>query len=144
MMKRLIAACALAAVAAAGALPAGAAEPGAVRLTFKVGARPGAVMAALFDSEEAYAKSKPVQGLRVEGKGEAVEVVFRNVKPGRYAVKAFYDLNGDTKLNSNAFGMPTEPFAFSNNAPPRFGAPAWSAAAFEVGAQGVSQTLVMQ
>ena len=146
MMKRLITmqACALALAAAAGVAPAKAAEPGAVDLTFEVGARPGAVMAGLFDSEEAYRKDAPIQGLRVEGQGDAVKVVFPNVKPGRYAVKAFYDLNGDGKLNANAFGMPIEPYAFSNNAAPRFGPPAWSDASFAVGPGGAAQTLILR
>ena len=144
-MKTQMTILALAAAATLAANPpVHAAEPGAVALTFKVGAARGTVMAALFDSEEAFREGEPVRGLRVEAAGEAVTVVFPKVRPGRYAVKAFYDLNGDGKMNSNSFGMPTEPFAFSNNAPPRFGPPAWSAAAFEVGPAGAAQTLVMK
>ena len=147
MMKRLITihACALAAAAMlAGAHRAHAAEPGTLDLTFQLGAPQGAVMVALFDSEEGYRKNAPVQATRVGAETVPVKVAFRGLKPGRYAVKAFHDLNDDGALNVNAFDMPTEPFAFSNNAPPRFGPPAWSAAAFEVGPDGAAQTLVMR
>ena len=146
-MKRLImpAARTLAAAAVlAGAPLARAAEPGAVDLTFEVGEPRGAVMVALFDSEDGYRKNTPSQAGRAEAGARSVKVVFRDVKPGRYAVKAFHDLNDDGAMNVNAFDMPTEPFAFSNNAPPRFGAPAWSAAAFEVTPAGAAQTLILR
>ena len=41
-------------------------------------------------------------------------------------------VNGDGKLGFNPLGMPNEPFGFSNNAPVRMSAPAWSETAFEV------------
>ena len=41
-------------------------------------------------------------------------------------------------------GIPNEPYAFSNNAPARFGPPDWEAAAFVVGADGVAQTLTLR
>ena len=143
MMKRLILAPALA-FAAAAALASGAAraaEPGTVDLTFEVGGRDGAVMVALFDAQAGYEKNVPVQAARAEVGPGPVKVVFRGLAPGRYAVKAFHDLDDDGAMDVNAFDMPTEPFAFSNNAPPRFGPPQWSAVAFEVGPDGASQNL---
>jgi uncharacterized protein (DUF2141 family) len=150
MMKRLILSPALSLVLAA--LPvvvlttgqARGAEPGAVEFTFEVGERTGAVMVALFDSETGYQKSLPAQSTRVEVGAGPVKAAFHGLKPGRYAAKVFHDVNDDGAMNVNAFDMPTEPFAFSNNAPPRFGAPAWSAAAFEVGAGGAAQTLTLR
>ena len=35
---------------------------------------------------------------------------------GDYAVRAFHDLNGDGKMNTNPFGMPVEPDEYSQNA----------------------------
>ena len=58
------------------------------------------------------------------------------LKPGRYAVRAFHDVDGDGKLSVNPFGAPTEPVAFSNNARPMMGPAAWTDAAFEVGPGG--------
>jgi uncharacterized protein (DUF2141 family) len=142
MMKRLI----LAPLAALALLSgeARAAEPGALDLTFEVGERRGAVMLALFDSETAYGKNLPVQSARAVVEAGVVKVTLQGLKPGRYAVKAFHDVDDDGALNVNAFDMPVEPFAFSNNAPPRFGPPAWNAAAFAVGEDGAAQTLVLR
>ena len=39
------------------------------------------------------------------------------------AIRLFQDLDGDGELDKNAFGMPTEPFGFSNDPVIRFGPP---------------------
>lgn len=36
--------------------------------------------------------------------------------PGRYALRAFIDLNGNGELDTGALGKPVEPFAFSRAA----------------------------
>ncbi|MFM7408491.1 MAG: DUF2141 domain-containing protein [Cuspidothrix sp.] len=43
------------------------------------------------------------------------KVIFSNLKTGNYAVAVIHDANGDGNLNTNAFGIPTEAFGFSNN-----------------------------
>jgi uncharacterized protein (DUF2141 family) len=50
-------------------------------------------------------------------------VTFPNLKAGNYAVAIFHDANGDNNLNSNALGIPTEGFGFSQNPRIRTGAP---------------------
>jgi len=59
-------------------------------------------------------------------------VQFNGVVPGQYAIRLFHDVNGNGQLDTNPFGMPTEPFAFSNNARGRFGPATWADAAFTV------------
>jgi uncharacterized protein (DUF2141 family) len=55
-------------------------------------------------------------------------VVFRNIEPGRYAIILFHDENGNGRLDENFWGVPTEPYGFSNDAqsslPPSFDAAA--------------------
>jgi len=34
---------------------------------------------------------------------------------GQYAVAVFQDMNGNEKLDTNVFGVPKEPYGFSNN-----------------------------
>ncbi|HMO41187.1 MAG TPA: DUF2141 domain-containing protein [Saprospiraceae bacterium] len=34
---------------------------------------------------------------------------------GKYAIAVFHDSNGNGRLDKNSFGIPTEPYAFSNN-----------------------------
>ncbi len=58
---------------------------------------------------------------------------FSNLEPGAYAVSAFHDVNGDRRLSTNLVGIPSEPWGVSNDARPRFGAPAFAQARFEVG-----------
>ena len=52
------------------------------------------------------------------------EFAFENVLPGRYAVAAYQDVNGNGELDRVPPGIPTEPYAFSNDvgrlAPPSF------------------------
>lgn len=72
--------------------------------------------------------------------GEAT-VVFAGLAPGTYAVSAFQDKNGDTRLNRNLFGMPTEPYGFSRGARGRTGPPSFDDAKFELGPAG-AQTVV--
>jgi uncharacterized protein (DUF2141 family) len=47
-------------------------------------------------------------------KGNA-QMTFTNLPYGNYAISAVHDTNGDTRLNSNFLGIPTEGFGFSNN-----------------------------
>jgi uncharacterized protein (DUF2141 family) len=101
-------------------------------------------MVALYDSEAAYAGGQPVQAVRIAAGAAALTTVFPGLKPGRYAIKAFHDLNGDGKLNTNPFGAPTEPFAFSNNAQANMGPASWADAAFTVAAGANAQTIVIE
>ena len=93
-------------------------------------------MIAVFKGEDAYKKNAPVSAAaKVEG--DTVTANF-TLEPGEYGIKLYQDVNDDGEMNTNPFGMPTEPFGFSNNAPVRFGPPGWSAAMFEVTADGTT------
>ena len=51
---------------------------------------------------------------------------------GTYAVSCFHDLNDNGKLDTNLFGIPVEPYGFSNDARPKFRAPRWEEAKVEI------------
>lgn len=112
-----------------------------VVLTFETGARTGMVMVALYDTAAAYdARSgAPVAATAVSASGRVV-ATFENLPAGDYAVKAFHDINGDGEMNMNPFGLPTEPYAFSNNAVGNMGPARWSAAHFAVSGE-TAQTI---
>jgi uncharacterized protein (DUF2141 family) len=57
--------------------------------------------------------------------------VINTIPHGTYAVAIYQDLNGNGKLDENMFGIPNEPFAFSNNVVPRFSAPKFDDCKFE-------------
>ncbi|WP_426493363.1 DUF2141 domain-containing protein [Hymenobacter sp. 102] len=56
--------------------------------------------------------------------------------PGDWAVAITQDVNNNDKLDKNLMGIPTEPFAFSNNVHPRFAPPAFDECKFTVAETG--------
>ncbi|MDB5469704.1 MAG: hypothetical protein JWR84_1264 [Caulobacter sp.] len=138
----LLAACLLTAIAVVNAPHAEAQEPGEVSVTFSgITAPKGALFVGLYDSEAAFAGGQPAQGYQLAVTGPSVATAIKGLKPGRYAIKVYHDIDGDGRMNTNAFGIPTEPYAASNNAPSTMGPPAWADAVFEVGADGATQTI---
>lgn len=113
-----------------------------VTLTFETGARTGAIMVALYNSEDGYRSGPAVAQTMVDASGETV-ATFPNLPAGDYAVKAFHDVNGDGRMNTNPFGLPVEPFAFSNNAVGNMGPASWDRARFSVSGD-VAQTITIR
>jgi len=102
----------------------------------------GTIVLGLFDAAT-YDGDGAVNGANLKVEGNAVETVFEDLEPGEYAIKLYHDVNDDGEMNTNPFGMPTEPFAFSNNAKGRFGPAKWDAAKFVVEADGTTHTITM-
>lgn len=50
---------------------------------------------------------------------------------GRYALAAYHDLNNNGRLDKNNLGIPTEPYAFSNNPMAKWRSPRYSEAVFD-------------
>lgn len=53
-------------------------------------------------------------------------ITFSNLPLGNYAIAAIHDINNEGRLTTNAFGVPTGGFGFSNNPPLRFGPASFS------------------
>ncbi|MEO1659596.1 MAG: DUF2141 domain-containing protein [Pseudomonadota bacterium] len=102
----------------------------------------GTIMLGLFD-EATYNGSGAVNGANLKVDGDSVTVTFEGLEPGEYAVRLYHDVNDDGEMNTNPFGMPTEPYAFSNDAKGRFGPAKWEAAKFSVAADGAVHTITM-
>ena len=93
----------------------------------------GAVMGVLVDSEDAYNdKAAPVRMIMIKADKAEIVTNLEGLKPGRYAIKSFHDIDGDGAMGTNPYGMPTEPFAFSNNAVGNMGPAKWVDASFEI------------
>lgn len=119
-------------------------ETGSVAVTFTGIQTPsGAIMAGVYDSESAFAGGAPLKGVRIEVTGGEAVALVTGLTPGRYAIKAYHDIDGDGRLGTNPFGMPTEPYAASNNARGTMGPPAWADAVFEVTAGETAQTITI-
>jgi uncharacterized protein (DUF2141 family) len=59
-------------------------------------------------------------------------VVFRNIPPGRYAIILFHDENGNGRFDKNFWGVPIEPYGFSNDAQGSLGPPSFDGAAVQL------------
>lgn len=130
---------------ALGAQPASASEPTA-RLSIHIGAAKnpvGVVMLGLYDSPADFAADRPVQTLRAPAAAREATYSLAGLKPGRYAIKAFHDLNGDGRLNTNAFGLPTEPYAASGKRTSRLAPPSWATCVFDVKAGDNAQAIAL-
>lgn len=103
-----------------------------VTLTFETGADTGTVMVALFDSPEAYASGRHAAQRMLDVAAGEKAVTFDGLPAGDYAAKAFHDVDGNGAMNTNPFGIPTEPYAFSNNAVGNMGPASWERAHFTV------------
>ncbi len=104
----------------------------------------GAVMMSLMASPEAYDGTAAGAGqAMIPVAGTSVSYTFTGLTPGRYAIKAFHDVNGDGKMGANPFGIPIEPYAFSNNAVGGMGPAKWEAANFEVKAGANTHTITI-
>lgn len=66
-------------------------------------------------------------------KNDGLSVVFRDLPTGEYAIMAFHDEDRNGSLNCEGFfGMPSEPYAFSNNPSTFFGPPAHRKCTFRI------------
>lgn len=94
----------------------------------------GALRVGLYREPATFRKEdKAVAVEQVSAAPGEVVVRFRDLAPGRYAIMAYHDENGDGTLNRR-FGMfPTEGYGLSNN-PKVSGPPAFDDSAFEVAA----------
>ena len=127
----------------AALLPASAS---AAELTVKVEgvtAPTGTMFVALF-TEDGWAGHEAYQGAKQAVEDDAPTIVFGDLEPGRYGVKLFHDVDGDGELALGEYGIPVEPYGFSNDAPVSFGPPSFDSAAFDVTADGAIQTITLR
>lgn len=144
-MKRLFSKSAVFTLLACALAPAtGAAQdPIPVRVEIAgVEVRTGYIRAALY-SDGGW-EQRPVHVANIAVGEGAPALELQAPSPGRYAIRLFHDVDGDGELDSNLMGLPTEPYGTSNDAPPRFGPPAFDDAVFELGSGGASQIITLQ
>ncbi|GAB4037553.1 DUF2141 domain-containing protein [Spirosoma gilvum] len=92
----------------------------------------GSVFIALFAAGKEFPSGKPIEGEKVAAASHSVQASF-SVEPGEYAIAVFHDENGNGQLDKRIFGIPKEPYGFSNNFRPKMSAPKFTDCRFTVG-----------
>lgn len=126
-MRALLTLIALAALQAAQA-------QGALTIEFALNrpAAGGVLRVALCPGAEAYDREQGCLTRSVEVNEGVAQARFEGLAPGRYAIKAYHDINGNGKLDTNWMGIPKEPYGFGNDAMGAFGPPSYEQAAVKV------------
>lgn len=75
----------------------------------------GYLYVAIYNSQETFMK-KPLTAFRIEVKDKVLTIPCQGLPAGTYAISLFQDENENSKLDTAAFGIPTERFGFSNDA----------------------------
>lgn len=95
----------------------------------------GAVHVGLYRACPDFPGCKPVELKIVEAKGTTLQTAF-SVEPGDYAVAVYHDQNSNGQMDKRLFGIPKEPYGFSNNYRPVMSAPKFTDCQFNVGDGG--------
>jgi len=111
------------------------ADPASVVLAVKAGfpATGGAVRLSVYDDDRSFLQTAILKfNATVDDDGVAV-MPLRGLSPGAYAFVAYYDANGDGRLNrGGVLGKPKEPVAFSNGVKPKLRRPHFDETKVEV------------
>ena len=78
---------------------------------------------------------------RVKISGKKAKVIFTKIPYGTYAISAFYDENGNGKLDYNILGIPKESAGISNN---YSGFPKWEKSKFELTGSSINQVIMLK
>ncbi len=93
----------------------------------------GSVMVAVLAGEQGFKEEQPpAAALMQPAQTGDMTFVASGLDDGEYAIQVMHDVNGNGELDSNFIGMPTEPWAMSNNARGNFGPPKWEDVKFTV------------
>lgn len=100
----------------------------------------GMLAVAVYRDADAFRRGEgPVASRMVARTGAVTSVVITGLPPGRYAVAAYHDTDGDGDLTLWPFGLPKEAYGFSRDARGQFGPPSFASAAFDLPAAGARQ-----
>lgn len=104
----------------------------------------GNIELSLYNQAEAFTHTKGrYKAGNVAVKGNTVTYQFKNVPNGDYAVALYHDENSNGEMDKNIFGIPKEPYGFSNNVVPKMSAPNFKECMFSVkGSTNVTISLI--
>lgn len=83
----------------------------------------GRVGVTVYDSAGAFLETPAAKHEAHLNKDGVALLRLADLKPGDYSFVAYFDENGDGKLNRSAIGRPKEPYIFSKNVKPKLRKP---------------------
>lgn len=95
----------------------------------------GQVMVALYNNEGSFMKT-PLAASSAAAVQGSTTIVFKDLPAGDYAFSVLHDANGNGKMDRNLVGIPSEDYAFSNNAVGKMGPASYADARFTLPAAG--------
>src|SRR5882762_6702801 len=108
-------------------------EKGSLKVSLSNVKKTGKIQVAVYRTGNEFPSDKfIVKGLSGEASNGKCEFQFESIPYGVYAVAIYQDVNGNGKLDKGMFGIPSEPFAFSNNFRPKFGGPSFDKCKFDL------------
>jgi uncharacterized protein (DUF2141 family) len=103
----------------------------------------GSILISVYDSEEGF-PSAPKESLPKAkvpiSKGRATHT-FKGLPFGEYAVAILHDENKNKKMDYSFFGLPSEGYAFSNNATGFMGPPSFLDAKFKFSTENMKVSI---
>jgi len=95
-------------------------------------------------TRENYNEDGNIRAASLSIQNTSAEWTIEEVPSGTYAVRLYHDANGNGELDTNMFGVPQEPFGFSNNVRGTMGPPSFEKAAFSVEDETRSMTITVK
>ena len=93
----------------------------------------GYVWVGVYDSEKSFLNKElatAIEGQKIERTGD-IRIELKDIPYGTYAVAIFHDINGNGELDQGMFGVPKEPYAFSQPLKSKWRAPTFEDVRFK-------------
>lgn len=114
---------------------------GTIRIVIKgIDETKGTIKLALCNSEESYS-GEAFKKYSIVVDKDSLIIEMNDIPFGKYAFKLFHDVDNNGILNKNFLGIPTEDYAFSNNAKGMFGPASYEDAVFELNKPVIEQQI---
>jgi uncharacterized protein (DUF2141 family) len=90
----------------------------------------GSLVYAMWSGPEGWLEDNTIREGAAPIENGSSTLYFRELPYGEYAISVYQDRNGNGKLDTGLFGIPKEPFGFSNDPKLSFGPPKYEDSAF--------------
>ncbi len=141
MFNRYFALAGLVLATALSSIPASAAQ---LNITLSnVESDTGNMQIALYNSETTFGK-EPTRALSIPATAGEMTISVDDLPEGDYSIMLYQDVNQNNELDTNLFGLPTEPWGASLGGKAVFGPPSWQATQFSLPASGAQITIAIR